>query len=186
MAQIRKRHISKNTVKVLREAEINIFYHNRNEKYSRKKYITYKDGYDFLENMILVRPYIQKRYKISVMVLEMLLYLRPKLFFTQMDFRQMPKKFQFGRVKNLLSTGFVDTLKKGDNLSTDLFAISRKGIEIVDHFYECLSGEVKIPENHLNPMTKTRTATGLDKKRMLLIKKLNSLPAPESKKYLYQ
>ncbi len=155
-------------------------------KYSKLMHLEFFLGYDLLENMIVARPYIQKRYKIDRQLLELLLYLSPKQYFTQQDYGEMPKQFKYGSIKNLLSTGFVNIVHNGEHMGKHLYRVNRKGSEIVRHFYEILSGEKKIPERSFsNPLAKKSTRNAFDKKRMDLIEKINQLPAPDSKKPLY-
>jgi len=155
-------------------------------KYTKIKELYVFQGYDLLENMIVVRQYVQKKHNIDLGLLEVLLYLNPKQYFTQADYADMPKQFKYQSIKNLIATGFVATLQHGTDLGKNVYKVNRKGHEIVCEFYELLSGEKKFQENSNNPMSKKKNRSAFDKKRMDLIKKINLLPAPESKKGLYQ
>lgn len=184
--------ISKRTVKFLKENDYVVSYNNAGKskdfKYSKAKHLAIFKGYDLLENMIVVRQYVQKRYDIDLGLLEILLYLVPKQYFTQLDYREMPKQFRYCLLKNLIETGYVSILQEGRNASYHLYKINRKGHEIVTCFYETLSGERTISENRydLNPLLKKKETSAFDKKRMDLISKINQLPAPEAKKGFYQ
>jgi len=185
-----KEMLSEDAIKAMKEQNIGVKYaankNSKKDKYSKALHLEFFCGYDLLENLIVARPYIQKRYEIDRQLLELLLYLGPKQFFTQEDYGKMPKQFKYGSIKNLLATGFVNIVQNGDCLSSHLFRVNRKGSEIIRHFYEILSGEKKIPEvPYRNPLARTTTRTAYDKKRMDLIKKINELPAPDSKKPLY-
>lgn len=183
--------VSKNTLENLEKKNINLRFNHKGKsktvKYSKQQHLHVFRGYDLLENLIAVRPYIQKKNNIDLGLLEILLYLSSRQFFTQADFREMPKQLKYGSIKNLIATGFVGIIQEGGNLGKHVYKINRKGHEIVRNFYELLSGEKSISENQYeNPLTRKKTRTPFDKKRMDLITKINQLPAPETKKGFYQ
>lgn len=185
-----KELLPKGALQFIEEEKITLRYKaggkSKDEKYSKVKNLEFFMGYDLLENMMIARPYIQKRYNIDLGLLELLLYLSPKQYFTQKDYAEMPKQFKYCSIKNLISTGFVGILQTGGDMSKHLYSVNRKGSEIVHHFYEILSGEKKIPEDYTNPLARKKTRTPFDKKKMDLIKQINLLPAPEKKKALYR
>lgn len=182
--------VSADTLKALKKKKIslrfNVLGKSKANKYSKETRLLIFKGYDLLENMMVVRQYIQKKNNIDLGLLEILLYLAPKHYFTQADYRDMPKQFKYRSIKNLAATGFVSVVQEGSDLGKNLYNVNRKGHEIVCNFYELLSGEKKINESYVNPLVNKKTRTPFDKKRMDLIKKINLLPAPESKKGLYQ
>ncbi|MFH6944620.1 hypothetical protein [Flavobacterium sp. FlaQc-50] len=185
-----KELLSKDTVDTMKEQNIKVKHayngKSRNPKYCKVLHVEFFTGYDLLEILIVARPYIQKRYNIDQGLLELLLYLSPKQFFTQKDYAEMPKQFKYCSIKNLMDTGFIGILQKGENLSKHIYHVNRQGSELVRHFYEILSGEKKIPEDYNNPLARKKTRTPFDKKKMDLIAALNQLPAPEKKKALYR
>ncbi|MBC7845549.1 MAG: hypothetical protein H7Y10_03555 [Flavobacterium sp.] len=183
--------VTKDTLEVLKKKglklKLNTAGKAKIEKYSRAKHLPIFRGYDLLENMMVVRQYIQKKHNIDLGLLETLLFLNPKQYFTQADYAEMPKQFRYCYLKNLLATGYVSLLQDAKDVSKKLYKVNRKGHEIVCNFYELLSCEKKINEiQSSNPFNHTKKRTPFDKKRMDLIKKINQLPAPESKKGLYQ
>jgi len=183
--------VSKNTLENLKikglKLRWNMMGKSKTIKYSKEKHLLVFKGYDLLENLIVVRQYIQKKNNIDLGLLEILLYLSSRQYFTQSDFTEMPKQLKYGSIKNLIATGFVGIIQEGGNLGKHVYKVNRKGHEIVKNFYELLSGEKKICETQYeNPLTRKRTRTPFDKKRMDLITKINQLPAPESKKGFYQ
>jgi hypothetical protein len=185
-----KEMLSKSALDIMKEQNMTIKYaENKNSKqgkYSKTLHLEFFSGYDLLENIIVARPYIQKRYKIDRQLLELLLFLAPKQYFTQQDYGGMPKQFKYGSIKNLMNTGFISIVQNGEHMGKHLYRVNRKGSEIVRHFYEILSGEKKIPEtSYVNPLAKKSKQNAFDKKRMELIQKINQLPAPDSKKPLY-
>jgi hypothetical protein len=184
-----KEMLSEDTCKAMKKQKMTIKYaankNSKKGKYSKLLHLEFFEGYDLLENLLVARPYIQKRYNIDLGLLELLIFLGPKQFFTQKDYADMPKQYKYRSIKNLMETGFISIVQNGENLGKHIYKVNRQGSEIIRHFYEILSGEKKIPENTLNPLNKKRTATPFDKKKMDLIKKLNQIPAPDSKKPLY-
>lgn len=185
-----KQMIPKGALKSIEEQGITVRYKANGratkEKYSKLKNLEFFPGYDLLENLLVARPYIQKRYKIDLGLLELLLYLSPKQYFTQKDYAEMPKQFKYCSIKNLMNTGFVGIVQTGGCLSDHMYHVNRHGSEIVRHFYEIISGEKKIPEDYTNPLARKKTRTPFDKKKMDLILQINQLPAPEKKKALYR
>lgn len=186
------KRFSKKTLELIKERGYGVSYNghgkSKTPKYSKEKHLTVFRGYDLLENMIVIRQYIQKKHNIDLGLLEVLLFLAPKQYFTQLDYKEMPKQFKYCLLKNLIQTGFVSILSEGRKAEHHLYKINRKGHEIVTNFYELLSGEKKISETRYdnNPFLKKKGRSAFDKKRMDLISKINQLPTPESKKGFYQ
>jgi hypothetical protein len=185
-----KNLLSERTLKAMKEQNVIIKYaenkNSKKDKYSKKLHLEFFVGYDLLENLLVARPYIQKRYNIDLGLLELLIYLGPKQFFTQADYAEMPKQFKYCSIKNLMNTNFIGIVQNGECLSDHIYHVNRKGSEIIRHFYEILSGEKKIPEDYANPLARKKTRTPFDKKKMDLIQRINQLPAPEKKKPLYR
>lgn len=152
--------------------------------YSKQKYLLYSGGHDILQNLIVVRPYITRRYNIQFRLLEVLLYLFPMQYFTQDDYRIVPKPLTYRSVKDMLREEMITIIVNGENKGKHLYTLTRRSKEIVIHFYQCLSGEKRIPDTAINPFKK-KTATAHDKKRMDLINILNQQEIPDSKKRLF-
>lgn len=182
--------IPKGALKSIKEQGIAVRYKAKGKsvgvKYAKVRNLEVFTGYDLLENMLVARPYIQKRYNIDLGLLELLIFLSPKQYFTQKDYAEMPKQYKYCSIKNLMNTGFVGIIQTGSCLSDHIYNVNKKGSEIVRHFYEVLSGEKKIPEDYTNPLARKKSRTPFDKKKMDLIEKINLLPAPEKKKALYR
>ncbi|MGH2666059.1 hypothetical protein [Flavobacterium sp.] len=154
-------------------------------KYTKQRYIQFYDGYDILQNLIVTRQYIQKRYEIDYHLFELLLFLFPMQYFTREDYQIAPRQFRYRGVKHLMELGHVVIAVSGENRGKHLYKLSRSAQEIVKHTYHCLSGEKKIPESYqVNPMAKN-TANSLEKRSMDLIKKLNQQEVPATKKKLF-
>lgn len=154
-------------------------------KYSKDRYLHIYRGYNLLENSIVIRHYIQKRYSIDYNFLEILLYLFPKQYFTSTDYGELPKQYTRRTMRSMLKSGYINIMQKGSNLNRHVYCLNRAGKEIVIHYYECLSGEKKVLETTDNPMTRS-DVNKFTKKKMDLIRKINQLPVPESKKGLFE
>lgn len=184
--------VSEATKIQLKKKKIQLGY-NTVGKSAKVKYSRHTDtlkffrGYDFLENIIVVRSYIQKKHGIDICLLELLLYLAPKQYFTHADYRVIPKQYKYCYMKNVIATGYVELVGKGEGIGKKIFMVNRKGQEIIRNYYELLAGEKFISEERFrNPLAKTRTRTPFDKKRMDLIATINQLPVSESKKGTFQ
>ncbi len=156
----------------------------KKSNYCLQKYLLFSGGHDILQNIIVVRPYITKRYKIEFRFLELLLYLYPMQYFTQSDYTKVPKPYTYRSINDMLRLEMITIIVQGNNKGEHLYTLSRQAKAIVVHFYECLSGEKRIPENAINPFTK-KTATKFDKKRLEFLKTINQLEIPDSKKRLF-
>lgn len=156
----------------------------KKKKYTKQRFLLCYDGYDIMQNLIVVRPYIMKRYDIEFRLLEVLLYLFPMQYFTQDDYRVVPKPFTYRSVKDMMRLDMICISVNGENKGKHLYCLTRKAKEIVIHFYQCVSGEKKIPETFVNPLTR-KTATTHDKKRMEMIKILNRQEISGTKSKLF-
>lgn len=157
------------------------------DKYSTQRYIHIYKGYDILQNLLVTRTYIQKRYNIDWQGLELLLMLMGMRLFTISDYTSLPKDFRYSRFNNVRDRGWVQLVQNHTNPDKRVFGLSSQAKNIVVMFYKCLVGEVKIPERAKdNPMARTKDQKTFDKKKMNLIKKLNKLPVKEHIKRLYK
>lgn len=159
---------------------------SKKNKYSKQLHVKYFEGYDLLENLLVARPYIQKKHGIDLGLFELLLCLYGKKYFTQKDYAELPKQFKYRSVKNLLNTGFVVVVQNGENLGKHIYKLNSVGANIIKEFYEVLSGEKQYSEKYNNPLARKKTRTAFDKRKMELIMKINRDPAPEKKKPLYR
>lgn len=156
-------------------------------KYEKKHYSQIVIGYDMLENLMLVRYYVQKKHKISFKLLELLLFLAPKHFFTQADYKEMSKNYTYGRIGNIVDTGFVRLMTLGENKSRNLYTLSVTGKSVITDFYQCLFGEKKIPTSSVrdNPLA-LKSANVYIQKKFALIKQINELAVSETKRQFFE
>lgn len=148
------------------------------EKYTKDQYLSIYKGYDFLENLYVVRIYIQKRYKIEWGLLELLLKLMAIKVFSRSEYASLPKKkYTYRRLSSVMESGYINMVSNHADTEQRLYSLSTKGRNIVINFYQHLSGEKKIPTDAAsNPMAKKSEQVNYDKKKMALIEKLNELP----------
>lgn len=176
-----KRMIKENKISIIVDRRT-----NKIPKYTKRKFLMVSDSYDAFENFGLVRKYIQNRYKITLSLLELLIYLAPKQYFTNKDYLNFPKQYHYRRVEDLQALEYARVVMEGANQSKRLFALSQKGMAIVVHFYQILSGEKQIPvRSEFNPMMK-KNAKAIDKKTNFLIEQLRNMPVPESRRKLFE
>jgi hypothetical protein len=159
-------------------------FHKR--KYTHPQFLTVYQGYDFLENLVLVRKFIQKKYKIDIGTLETLLFLFPKNYFTHQDYFEMPKPKIFNRIKYLIDMDMICITVNGGSMKKSVFRLTTKARNVVINFYQYLSGEEKIPEGpyKTNPFYSEKPNT-MGRMRMNLVSKLNKLEPSEEKKSLF-
>lgn len=164
---------------------VKILFQDDKEKYSKSQYAQIYKGYDFLENLLPVRTYIQKHYGIDFATLELLLKLMGMKVFTRAEYSEAPKDFGFMRFNTFLDLGYVNIVSDHYDVEKRLFTLSTRGKNIVTNFYMYLSGEKKIPEDAVNnPMANSKKQVAYDKKKLEMIKKMNALPMPEHFKRL--
>lgn len=171
--------------KALKKKKVRLRSSGRKPKYVKEWFAEFFQGYDLLENMIFVRPYIQQYYDIDPRLLELLIYMAPKQYFTHKDYTEIPKPFQFRSVKYLMEREYVTVVTNGANIACNLYRISTKGMNIVRHYYELLSGERDLHVGGRNPWELKKNQTAINKKRLALSKKIMALGPPEKKKQLY-
>lgn len=163
-----------------------VVFNEEKEKYSKAQYAQVYKGYDFLENLLTVRTFVQKKYDIDWPTLELLLKLMGMQIFTRAEYSKIPKDFGFSRFNSFKELGYINLLSDHYDIEKRLFTISTKGRNIVINFYKYLSGEKRIPENlSQNPMAKKKKDVAYDKKKMKMIKIMNQLPIPEHTKKLF-
>lgn len=143
------------------------------------------EGYDLCENLLLVRYLMMKRYDMPFRLLEVLLHLGPKNYFTAYDYGEIPKPFSYSLIERLIKTGYIVIAVKGKNKYQHVYTLSVSARHIVTTFYRLLCGEEKMPtDRRRNPLSVSDTA--FDKKKMALINKMNTIDPSDSKKQYWQ
>jgi len=156
-------------------------------KYSKQQLLLCFEGYDILENMIVVRTYIQKKYKMNIHLLELLLYLFPKKYFSYYDYFEMPKSFTYNSIRKMIEDGYVSEVSKGKTKRDSYFTLTTHARGIVVTFYKLLSGEMEMPRDYrMNPLALKTKSTAFDRMKFDIVKKLSAKEPSEAKKALFK
>lgn len=141
---------------------------------------------DILEHFHIVKHYFTAVKKIRLPLLEILLALYPKQFFTNKDYNFIIKQYTYNRITLLEKKGYIVLFSKDVNKLHGVYCLSTKAKHIVKDFYACLSGEKKMTEDYtINPIFSKNPST-MDKKKAKIITALNKLEVPEYKKPLFK
>lgn len=173
--------LSENTKEGLKINRITLKNSSKNpeiiKKYSRKSrdtVETFVNGFDLLQYMIVVKPYIMKKYKIEKSIeLEALLYLFPIQFFTLSDFKLLGLKQHNLHIKTLEDLGYLKLcIKKTDG--RNIYTLTEHAINIVTDFYKYLSGEKTINLNTTYNPFRGEASAQIDKLRERLMLQLKT------------
>lgn len=149
-------------------------YRPRNMKLKNKYYKAawVNRDYNLLENQYVVRKYYQKKYNMKIMELEILLYLFPKQYFSQADYKDFPRNFTYRQLSYLINKGHVKIFQEGKNKAQHVYSLTQSAKLIVINYYKLLSGELKIPTiSENNPMIR-KDATQHEKRIISMFHKL--------------
>jgi hypothetical protein len=148
----------------------------RKRKYSKKDplvLMSFQHGYDLLQNNIVIRPFILKKYNIkNAIELDVLLFLFPIQFFTIADFKMLPLKQHNIYLKTLLELGYADLCVKKVEFAGNIYKLTDQAMKIVRDYYAYLSGEKEVGSTvFTNPFLDPKAAK-VDKLRQKLLDKL--------------
>lgn len=174
-----KDELSEDVRNKIKGARVKVVYHDEPAKYSKVQFAHIYKGYDFLENLMAVRSFIQRKYGIDYRMLEILLKIMGMKVFTRADYSSFPKQFTYNKFRTIINSGYVNVLADHNAVENRVFTLNTKGKNIVINFYKYLSGEKRIPLDHTNPMTNSKTKINFDRKKVELIKKMNNTPIKE-------
>ncbi|AGO48820.1 hypothetical protein Phi13:2_gp081 [Cellulophaga phage phi13:2] len=147
-------------------------------KYNREdKTVLYNfvEGYNLLQHLIVVRPFICKLYNIKhYSELEALLYLFPIQFFTLDDFRQLGLKQHNLHIKTMEDLGYIELCVKKVDSAGNIYKLTERSLNAVMDFYKYLSGEKTITiKSDLNPFRSSKVSR-IDRIREKLMLKLKT------------
>lgn len=114
-------------------------YNKRNER----QQLFFRHGYNLLQYNIVVRPYITKKFNVSELHLDVLLYIYPFQYFSSKDYKRLPvaRADYKAHLKLMLEQGYVQkTLLKKDN-GNAIYELTDHSKRIVEDYYQMLSGE---------------------------------------------
>lgn len=135
-----KSQVSEETKRILDQNNKSVSYNNRNSNTN----ITL--GYDTLQHFAVVRRYIQRKHKIKIRELELLLFLYPIGLWSQKDYNQFPHSYGTRHVKYLEEKGFVENIIETQSQRGKVYRLTRISKRIVSDFYKLLNGEKQFPE----------------------------------------
>ncbi|WP_456867592.1 hypothetical protein [Galbibacter sp. BG1] len=163
--------VSKDVRKEIRKQGYHVQYYNNPKHYTRSA--RFNIGYNKLENLGVVRHYIQKRFNINHREFEMILFLYPKLLFDTREYREYPKCFTYRNIKKPMERGLIEIFTNHKKRNK-IYRLTKQAKHIVVQFYKYISGELPIPEDpQTNPLFK-KDATPMDRKRAEWIKRMNA------------
>lgn len=164
-------------------------YKSRKKKYTKQQFLELYLGYDFLENLDIVRRYIMAQYNMKHAVFEMILKMAAKenQYFTIEDYKSMvPENFTTHRFSELIADGWLVEVTKNKSWSKGrIFSLSTHARFLNTMIYEMLSGERKIP-TYSNNVFSGRKKSPAEKKTFELIKKMNITPVPETRRKFFE
>lgn len=176
-------YMSKENKKLAKNMDIRFF--NEKDHYSKVRYAKIYKGYDFLEDFSTIKTYIIRKHKINGRLFPVLLKLMGMRIFSMADMAALPKNFKYNKIDNLLGTGLINVLMDHKQVYKRLYCLNQKGRNIVIEFYQCLSGEKKMPLNRFNPLYNKKTQIPYDLKKLEVMKKLRDMPVKEHNKTLF-
>lgn len=139
--------VSKETRKMMSKENCYFVKSNSHRKYNKQVFMI-QDHYNMFENLHFVRNYIQKKYNIDWRMLEYLLFLYAKQYFTYNDFASYPAPYHLKRIKDMIRKGHVEEFKSKNPKvkgSKNVYRLTQQSKIIVSSFYKLLSGEKPMP-----------------------------------------
>lgn len=164
--------ITLETRDILNKNNTLISYRER-EGYTKKVPVTL--GYDALQYMAIVRRFIQKRYDLHLIDLELLLFLFPIGLWSKKDYSRFPHSYATRRISHLIDKGMVENIFEDRIVDRDdcVYRLTAKAKRAVTQFYKYLNKEETLPEtSSSNPFFNAR-ATRREMKVAELIADLN-------------
>jgi hypothetical protein len=133
---------------------------------------TYRD--DFLKYFRVVRYWMQYKYDIRLVDLEMLLFLYSEGYFKKTDIKEFDSIFPWDkkRFSRLMQRGWVHMWRKPAPGRVALYEITPEAHQMIKTMYKKLNGQVISENEKLNPMFRN-DATYTEKVHRNYIKKLN-------------
>lgn len=164
---------------------------------SRSKYSTFQKthrinfrlGFDLLQYNIVVRPFICKLHRIKhPLELDALLYLYPIQFFTTKDFAELPLRQYNITLKSCVDTGYLKNVVVGFHKDRSVYSLSDFGINIVQDYYQYLSGEKTINDGKYKNPFRAEDSIKIDAQRekvMVRLKEQTEKNPSKFRKSLY-
>lgn len=163
--------VSEHTKKLMKEHNYKPRNMNIKHKYYRKDAMVNLD-YNLLKYQYPVRKFIQKKYKITLRELEILLYLFPIGYFTHRDYKDFPTTFTHRQIISMMKKGHVKIFLEGENKAKHVYCLTQASQLKVQNYYKYLTGELIIPTiSENNPMIR-KNASSHENKINSMFKKM--------------
>lgn len=169
--------IGSETLNTLEKNKIGIYFQDQTGKYSKNKLkmkLCFFEGYDLLQYLIVVEPYILKKHSIKeALELKALLYVFPMQYFTIGDFKILKiLRHHNITLKGLVESGYFKIAVKFPVVNKSIYTLTDRSVKIVRDYYSYLSGEKVIyPNSNLNPFRNEESAK-VDLEREKVMEKL--------------
>lgn len=169
--------IGSETLNTLEKNKIGVYFQDQTGKYSTNKLkmkLCFFEGYDLLQYLIVVEPYILKKFSIKEpLELKALLYVFPMQYFTIGDFKILKiLRHHNITLKGLVESGYFKIAVKFPVVNKSIYTLTDRSVKIVRDYYSYLSGEKVIyPNSNLNPFRNEESAK-VDLEREKVMEKL--------------
>ena len=130
--------------------------------------------FGFLKNWRIVKYYIMRKYNITQVELEIILYLYDENLFTKTDFKEFEQSMAWRkeRFDQMIEKDYIRLWRKPEGRYSALYELTMKAKMICNQTYKKLTGEEHISESpHQNIVFKGERY--MDKIYRKLIKKMN-------------
>jgi len=163
--------VSERTKQLLSDANYNTRAKKIKHKHYKKDALMNMD-YNLLENQYVVRRFVEKKFKLSLRDLEILLYLYPKGYFSLKDYKMFPLSYTHRQITSVISKGFVKIFHEGENKAKHVYTLSKSAKHMVVSYYKYLSGELQVPISSENNPLVRKDASNHEKKIINMFKEM--------------
>lgn len=161
--------VSERTKKLLKKSGYKPRAKKLEHKHYKKDAVINMD-YNLLENVYVVRKFVQKKFNINLRELELLLYLFPKGFFSLEDYKNYPLTYSHRQINTIIKMGWVRIFTEGRYKSEHTYTLTKSAKHMVIVYYKYLSGELQIPTNSENNPMVRKDATAHQQKIIKMFK----------------
>lgn len=120
------------------------------QKNIKKNYYRSELKRDYLKYFRLARRYTQRKYKLSLTDLEVLLFLQSEFLFTKEDMDEISLIVPWDkkRFKRLKENGWIHTWREPKPYMKAQYEVTSKTKNMVEYFCRILEGDRRLTENH--------------------------------------
>lgn len=116
------------------------------DQYSVPTFLRLYTGYDFLENLVYIIPYLKLKYDLkNHAYVFTLLNLYPKNIFSLKDYQNIKFiRFSMLKIKKFEDLGFARCIYNHHVEGKKLYQLTKKGRDLVEETYKLLAGEIEM------------------------------------------